>query len=398
MRRLVQFLLVVLTVVAPIHGEQKVTPVTLDQASQLLAAAHHESDSKLARRLSHLQLTERADQATLEKWLTESPGKHTRRAVTELADASAFLPAPESDILAQAMPEPAEMSQIIVRAIAYVKQSMPRLPDFYAQRTTTHFEDAPALQQDLRNTCNSAVFRSLCLANSGANIPPSEVGSTPLHFESSAVATVTYRDGKEVTNKHWESAIAPSQLQNGLVTSGEFGPILMVVLSDALHGKIFWDSWQRSASGELAVFRYIVSKDKSHFLVSCPSVNGYQDIFPSYHGKFAIDPATGTVFRITMISDLEPPYEDQVASIVVEYHSVLIGGTPYICPVRGVAFSRVPVFSVQGGRIVKLPLMQTRLNDITFTRFHLFRAEMKILPDSAGSSSVSPMPPANAAH
>lgn len=383
---------------APAFAASQVTSVTVEQVSQFLITSGHEKDAKLARQLSTLQLTERADQETLAKWRAKISGKQTRRALTELADASAFLPLPKSASLANSPPAPVEMQDIIDRAIRYVNQAVPRLPDFYALRTTTHFEDAPALQQDVRNACKGAAYQSLCLANAGANTPPIISEFNPLHFEGATTATVTYRDGQEVTSQHFENAFAPRQQQYGLVTTGEFGPILVVVLGDALHGKVFWDSWQQSPAGPLAVFRYVVSKEKSHFMVSCPSVSGAQEVIPAYHGEFAIAPSTGTVYRITMISDLEPPLQDQEASIAVEYESVPIGGASYICPVRGVAFSRVPVFSSRLGKIVKMPLMQTRLNDVTFTRFHLFRAEMKILSEAGGRSLSTPAQPEAQAH
>lgn len=396
MRRFFRFLFLAAGIATPLHAAQQATSVTVDQVSQILESSRRESDARLARQLSALQLTERADQSTLTKWQAEAPGKRARRALTELADASAFLGPPQSENSLDPLPQPAQMSEMIVRAIAYLKQSMPRLPNFYALRTTTHFADAPALHQDLRNFCNYATSRSLCLANTGAEFPSPASKFNPLQFENATVATVTYRDGQELTNQHSESAALANQQQDGLITRGEFGPILMVALGDALHGKIFWDSWQRGAAGTLAVFRYTVSQDKSHFMVSCPSINGAESVYPAYHGTFALDPSNGTVYRITMISDLAPPFEDQKASIAVEYETVQIGGTPYICPVRAVALSQVPVFSTHMGKIIKLPMMQTRLNDITFTRFHLFRAEMKILPDSAGSSSASPSSPAAA--
>ena len=56
------------------------------------------------------------------------------------------------------------------------------------------------------------------------------------------------------------------------------------------------------------------------------------------------------------------------------------GGKSYICPVRGVAISRLPtILRLPGWRSpAEVPL--TWLNDITFTRYHLFRAQVKILP------------------
>ena len=398
MRSLARLVLFAAAIAAPAHAAQQFTVVTVAQVSKLLEDGHGEKDAKFARLLSTLQLSERADQVTLAKWQAEFFGKRTRRALTELADASAFLDPPRSEIPANAPPDAAEMSRIVLRAVDYVNKTMPRLPDFYAERTTTHFENAPALQQDLRIACGNAPFRPGCLSTTGANAPLEPTLLSLLRFEGASTDTVTYRDGKELANRHWEGAPASQSPQLGLVTTGEFGPILLVALGDALHGKIFWSSWQRSAAGALAVFRFRVTKDESHFQVTCPTATGLQTVMPAYHGELAISPSTGAVYRITMVSDLDPPNQDQQASIAVDYDTVSIGGAPYVCPVRGVAFSRVPVFIGRTGEAAKLPEMQTRLNDIAFTRYHLFRAEMKILPDAAASSPASPATPASPAH
>jgi hypothetical protein len=64
---------------------------------------------------------------------------------------------------------------------------------------------------------------------------------------------------------------------------------------------------------------------------------------------------------------------------MVEYAPVEIGAQTYICPVRGVALSKIPV--VRAGGDAKHPApVETRLNDVSFTHYHLFRAETKILP------------------
>jgi hypothetical protein len=92
----------------------------------------------------------------------------------------------------------------------------------------------------------------------------------------------------------------------------------------------------------------------------------------------------------------------QVA-MLVEYAPVVIGEQSYICPVRGVAFSKVPVAhdaAVQAGSAVNV---QTQLNDVAFTQYHLFRSKARIVTGEsgqgdapAGSPPAAP-PPAPAA-
>ena len=72
-------------------------------------------------------------------------------------------------------------------------------------------------------------------------------------------------------------------------------------------------------------------------------------------------------------------------SMMVRYSSVVIGGKPYICPVKGVALSRLPLFFSASKKHSRQPVFVTRLNDTTFTGYHLFRTEMKILPGNGSN-------------
>jgi hypothetical protein len=124
----------------------------------------------------------------------------------------------------------------------------------------------------------------------------------------------------------------------------------------------------------LAVFRILVRQDESHFLVTGA---GNMPRYPSYHGEIAVDPASGTIYRVTLASDWKPPFQPSVAAIVVEYGPVEIGAASYICPIKGVALSRVRNGD-SGGRAA-IPF-HTFVNDVSFTEYHVFRGEVHILP------------------
>lgn len=71
----------------------------------------------------------------------------------------------------------------------------------------------------------------------------------------------------------------------------------------------------------------------SHYAVSL-GVAGKENKpqFPAYHGEIAVDPANGTILRLTIESELNPPHQTFKFSIVVEYAPVTIGNRDYICP------------------------------------------------------------------
>jgi hypothetical protein len=345
------------------------TPATVEQVEQLLRVDHGQSERKVAADISRLKLTQRATSARLARWQDKFPGKHARNALLVLADASAFLKLPKADIPSIPMPDPDTRRQILIRMIGYVNTTVHKLPDFFASRGTAHFDDL------------------------------SFAGTHALHLEERSAVIVTYRKGQEVVDTRSNHAARRESPQVGLTTQGEFGPILSVVVGDAIKGRVFWDHWEQVAAGPQAVFRYTVPQELSHYTVT---LAGDPPQTPAYHGEIAIDPTSGTILRISVVADLLPPKGQQAlgkapeAAIMVEYGPVVIGDGTYTCPIKGVGLFMLPNprfitqggdYYSQGGRQVTIS-SQTFVNDVSFTQYHFFRTEVRILPsDSCGPQS-----------
>jgi hypothetical protein len=90
---------------------------------------------------------------------------------------------------------------------------------------------------------------------------------------------------------------------------------------------------------------------------------------------------------MTMAAELNHAGTIARADLMVDYSGVEIGGKTYICPVRSVALSRVRMLQRLTSDTMPLNAFlgpfQTRLNDVVFKDYHLFRAEMRILTDDA---------------
>jgi hypothetical protein len=218
-------------------------------------------------------------------------------------------------------------------------------------------------------------------------------GPQPLEITGTSSVLVTYREGHEVTDSQSGKIKEQKPPDTGLTTSGEFGPILSVVLGDAISGEMFWDHWEQSKDGPLAVFRYAVPQQRSHYTLV--GLDGKPHL-PAYHGQIAVDPKDGVILRLTLVSEQDPSARFESA-ILVEYGPVVIGNAPYICPIRGVAISRFPESTVPAtvkndlapviaselawanAAEIKVP-PQTFLNDVSFTDYHVFRAEVRVLP------------------
>lgn len=371
--------------------------LSIGQAEQLLNKLRTKTDSKAAAALSNVQLTERVSPARLAHWDAEFPGSRTREQLMRLADLSAFLNPPASDALPDPRPDIKTQEQMLRMAVRYVENAMSRLPDFYATRQTTHFEDTLSEHTgySVENTSTGQDEHEALSAIALSS--PSTVVTTvfkALHSTGQFSRTVTYHNGREVA--YAGAGQQKTEPSLGLTTSGEFGPILAQVLSDALQNNIGWLRWAKGPNGPAGVFDFDVPAAKSHFRVNITSGGPTQAVDPAYHGEIEIDPATGEILRLSEIADMSPPNQMIRAAIAVEYAPVTIGGRTFICPAHGVAFSKIPV-PTKGVADKSAWPVQTELNDVVFTHYHEFRAEVRILTAAnggAGSESAATEPAA----
>jgi len=262
------------------------------------------------------------------------------------------------------------------------------MPDFLAARTTTRFQDRKVSQ--LVNESVIALDRSF-------------------HIVDRSSIGVVFRNGREVTEPTVRKRSREgSKFSPGLINWGEFGPLLGIAMADLLSGKVGWGHWEQGPTDRIAVFRYMVAKDKSHYTVKYCCIPGVQgkmvdfEVIPQYHGEIAVDPATGSVLRLVLKTDLDSDLPITRADVMVEYGTVEIGGRSYICPVKSVSMSKALSFEPIGlavfeGRTVPnaiYDLNTTAINDVVFENYHIFRSEMRILPGTSSVPEITTAAPA----
>src|ERR1700722_6256022 len=330
-------------------------------------AARGASDREVAWQLSRMELTERLNSMRLRALESALPGKKARQALVALADESVFLPPPPADILPTAAPDPATQRRMILQANAYVAQTIPRLPNFLAERITVEYGETPRKPGTAWKTVT---------------------GDTSLYAETTTKATIRFRDGKEVVEE--ESAARKPRGTDRLTTHGVFGPILDPVLMGPIrtHGDLSWSRWEMGAQGPEAVFRYRTTRDKDLYFTASDYLTIHDSVAPRkgyepFHGEFAIDPASGAILRLTLEADLEPRLPLDRSDIMVEYGPQLLGGRIYICPARSVAISRhriiMDMHEWSENYKVYAPF-ETLLNDVVFDKYHLFKPTVRMLP------------------
>lgn len=359
-------------------------PITVEQFEQFLAGTNARSDAELAVQIAAFTLTERMSSWQLSRLQATVPGEKARHAIIALADQSAFLPPPASEVSGAQAPSVVEQRRIISLVAAYFSKTIPQLPNFFATRVTQHFEDTPLLQK-----------------------PGDFIPYEPVHFLNSTSVTVSYSNGREIERSPGGKTTKAPNVEQGLRTWGVFGPILGVVLLDAAQSKLVWARWEQEGSAPRAVFTYNVPREKSHYEVNycciaeedatlSANVHPFHQIV-GYHGDMTVDPASGTILRLTLEAELKTSDPVAKAAVMVEYGTVEIGGKPYICPIRSVSSTTAQM--VQLDPRYKMPLarqlqpLKVRVSDVAFEQYHVFRSDARVLPEAVpepGTTSTAP--------
>ena len=378
--------------------------VTVEQVEQVLSSAKSKPDAELAKQLSGLELTERLSTARLEQFEARLSGEKSKQALLVLADTSAFLDPPSTEMPATATPDRTTQQRILSLTVNYLGKSLPLLPNLFAARDTMRFETRPSQFQEELSEAN------------------------PLREVTKSRVTVLYRDGREFVDAGADKDNKAQTPDKGLTTWGEFGPILGTVLIDAARSRLSWSHWELGGGGPQAVFQYSVPKEKSHYEVRfCCVAESYgfqisvltQKV--GYHGQIAVDPDSGTILRLTVLADLDPGNPISQADVAVEYGPVEIGGKTYFCPVKGIALSQSPDLKALHSALTPLPSAgavgspatlqkaslssisqspkERLLNDVAFRQFHLFRGDAKVVTaneaEAAAHAPTSPIPSAS---
>jgi VWFA-related protein len=369
----------------PRPGIEKVT------VAQLEELVHAQTD--LLRKLENLELTQWLSTPRLNALLSLIHSERERQALTADADLSFVLAPPPDEIVNRPPPPKEEQRAMLRRAIDYLQNAIPKLPDFYALRNTERFEEPVGRESESWKMLHQ---------------------DQTLHFATGEHATVLYRNGSEVVEKKKKLSklrAAPGVRARDLESWGTFGPILAYVLTAATaHSSILrWKRWERGKDGDLAVFSYrAASTNITPELTYCclPEGNGttlYRNR-PDDYGEFALDPESGAIMRIVTDADLDEERDPDAplirSQIMVEYGQEELGGKSYICPQRSVEVSRGRSGRDlhEWGMVFSLySYFETMINDVTFGGYHKFGSEARILPGFEETEQTkTPAPPKKA--
>jgi hypothetical protein len=375
-------LLVLAGVAAPAWAAKSLSVEELDL---LLANNQGKPDAHVAQQLAEVELTERVSPERMAKWEKAFAGPRTREELMRLADGAAFLKTPALDTMHIVPPDADTQERMLELAAETAKTAFARLPDFDATRETTRLED-PGVEEQTAG--GGAVWHRNPLAMMGG-----KSDAKPLHVTGSAKATVTFRGGKEIPDAAEEKSSV-----DGLTPSGEFGELPAIVIGDASRGQVAWSHWEQTAGDPAAVLRYQVAADQSNYIVrvaaDAKSGAKFEEMHPAYHGEIAIDPATGSILRVSAITEMPGMYEGMQNAVQVDYAPVTLGDRNCICPVHSVALNKSPV----GGAAADAQnaTMQTHVSDVVFSDYHLPGPGAAGAAPAASANGASPASPSPA--
>jgi VWFA-related protein len=311
----------------PVYFDQPYVPptrVTAAQLEQELARLKRNSDTEAARKLSSMELAERWNTAALLSWKFRVPGAKSWAALVSMADAAAFVDPPASEILSAAPPDSAAQQLMLSRTTDYLLHAIPRLPNFFATRTTVQYQE-PKIQ--IGQSWKTAI------------------DDRSLHADGVSRATVLYRNGHETVDFGEFVELGKGRLS----TIGTFGPILGIIMTDIAGSDLVWSRWQQGAGGKRAVFSYKVPQQKSGYRVGSSSIlpdgNTIGEILETkgYHGEIEIDPDNGTVLRLKLEADFAPNLPVRRSAILVEYGPIEIGGKICMCLEKSISLASLSV-------------------------------------------------------
>lgn len=372
--RQVPLTVLILSISLYVHAAASDAPkkVAPDELIQIVGASQSMDDANLAKKLAGFELTQSLSGARLAELSSKMPGDKSRLQLMLLADHSIFLLPPADEKPAEAVPTTAAVQQMLSKLVNYVNETVRQLPNLMATRFSNGFEDQPREEWPGRYGMQSSFYR-------------------PLHWVGSIKTEVTYRDRRETIEKSAKIEKKGDGV-GGLITNGEFGPVLATVLADAIKGKIVWTRWEKGSDGTLAVFHYEVPEDKSNYHVEfcCiseglnPNISEAMKLWSersAYHGDIVFSPTDGSIRLLTLEAEFPSGTLVSNAAMAIEYASTDIAGHSYVCPARSVTILRTHSAhqrSAVSGRNYEGPL-KTFLNDIKFDNYRRFGSETKIL-------------------
>lgn len=286
-------------------------------------------DAKIAKYVKTVTLTDKLDQKTIESLQSQGAGPKTVKALEQLEQETAKLPASKAAVPANPITGSAGMSMPS-------KYPQPPPPDSVRQKEILDAmrNYADTYVQSLPNyLCVEVIDRAVSF-NGGEDYTP----------EDKVFVKLSFSEGKEnykvylVNNKAVDSDL---EKLGGAISSGEFGSLMKSIFDKKSQAEFAWARWGKLRGKVMPVFSYFI--DSGHSDYSLDYDRGAQRIFTAYRGLIFADENTGAIARITFEAvDIPATFPIRKATTVLDYDEQQIGTNTYLLPLSAKIYMAGP--------------------------------------------------------
>lgn len=298
------------------------------------------SDSRIAKDLRSVQLSERLDDRTIETLESEGAGPETVDQLLLMRDRSTHLPAPATPAIPEP-PAPSTVQKVQIWNAAH--------------------DNAATYTESLPNFICSEVVRRY--------IDPYRRGTWKL--EDTLALKLTYFDHREeyklMTVNNHSTSLSYDQMR-GAITEGEFGSMLAAVFGLKARTNRDWDHWTLLRSRPTHVYTFAIAAANSDYQITSGTVRGENRVRVGQHGYIYIDDVTKSVTRLTAVADQFPAnFDVQRVNLVLDYDFTDVGGNRYLLPLHSQTTLSAPPFEHR--------------NETDFLQYRKFSADTSITYD-----------------
>jgi len=293
--------------------------LNLNQLLQFLTSSVElkQADSEVAKMLSKVKLTEKLEDTTIEKLLSEGIGPKTLNALKALRDQSQNLSNAKPVLAAPKVqlppaPNAREQAAIIDEMREYALNYSKSLPNFLSTQVVRRYQaGAPGSRYAARYTEPSWQQVDL-LTLRLSYFEQKEEYKLIMHNNSP-----TQQDYRNV---------------GGATSTGEFGSLLRDIFEPRTHAQFEWGGWARLRDQLVMAFHYNVEQQNSQWGIEYEKKD---HIIPAYSGRILIDKGTHVILRITLNADnLPASFPVKMATTILDYDYVDISGQPHLLPLK----------------------------------------------------------------
>jgi hypothetical protein len=265
-------------------------------------------DKQLAKTVSKLKLDERLEQRVVEELESEGAGPETTAELDRLREAAESKPSPVSPPGFASLAEPtgAQVRTALEAAREYAAHYALGLPDFLCTENIHRYEG-----RAVRGPWSSKDLLTVQVT----------------YFHQAEDYKLLRIDERPTDAEFWSVG--------GALTGGEFGTLMVSILSENAGAELHWDHWTHYRGRLAQVYAFRIPSNRSSYQLEFGLDGSHAAATAGQTGFVYLDADSHAVLKITrQATELPAKFPITVASTALDYDAAEIGGQSYLLPVR----------------------------------------------------------------